>query len=440
MHDKLINKLTDFIQFERELRSAPDINALGFTAVNYLRRLVKYDVALLLVEKNGRQRVNSISGVSDFDPRAPLVTTCEALCNHPDISVDNTRVHVGDTLPANIAQKFDDIRITQLVSAGLGDGVATLALTREKPWQKHELQLLQQAGEVLEHAIGVFSVQQKVSILKKVSAGLKPNWRWALCGLALVSFVPVPQSIIASAEVTARTPDVVTAGLNGVIEEILVRPNQTVNAGQLLVRFDNTDLTHRKNTLQQELALAEERLRKARQQTLNTTVEKSEFAELVSEIELKRLELNYVNETMNRLEIRADSDGVVLFSRKQDWMGRSVATGEKIMEIAAADDNQFEIWVAANDAIDINAGKPIKFFPDAKPLESVIGEVDSVGFFASRSDTDELAYRIVAEPADGGDTLRLGMKGTARVYGDKVSLAYHVLRKPISAIRKNVGV
>jgi len=70
----------------------------------------------------------------------------------------------------------------------------------------------------------------------------------------------------------------------------------------------------------------------------------------------------------------------------------------------------------------------------------VIGEVDSVGFFASRSDTDELAYRIVAEPADGGDTLRLGMKGTARVYGDKVSLAYHVLRKPISAIRKNVGV
>jgi len=116
MHDKLINKLTDFIQFERELRSAPDINALGFTAVNYLRRLVKYDVALLLVEKNGRQRVNSISGVSDFDSRAPLVTTCEALCNHPDISVDNTRVHVGDTLPANIAQKFDDIRITQLVS------------------------------------------------------------------------------------------------------------------------------------------------------------------------------------------------------------------------------------------------------------------------------------------------------------------------------------
>ena len=63
-----------------------------------------------------------------------------------------------------------------------------------------------------------------------------------------------------------------------------------------------------------------------------------------------------------------------------------------------------------------------------------------MGFFASQAATGELAYRVVAEPADNENTLRLGMKGTARLYGDKVSLAYHVLRKPISAIRKNVGV
>ena len=72
------------------------------------------------------------------------------------------------------------------------------------------------------------------------------------------------------------------------IEEILVRPNETVSKGQVLIRFDDTDLTHRKNTLQQELALAEERLRKAKQKTLNSTAERSEFAELASQIELKQ--------------------------------------------------------------------------------------------------------------------------------------------------------
>jgi len=441
MQDKLINKLTDFIQLEREIRAASNINALGFTACNYLRRLIEYDVALLLVAKTGgRQKVNSISGVSDFDPRSPLVSVCESLCNHREVPLDSARVHLSDTVPDVVAEKLDSILLGQLATVGLVKGDATLVLTREKPWQKHELQLLQQVGEVLGHAVSAFRAKQKHSVLKRCFPGLKPDWKWAVCALGLISVVPVPQSIIANAEVTARTPDVVAAGLHGVIEEILVRPNETVSKGQLLIRFDDTDLTHRKNTLRQELALAEERLRKERQKSLNSAVERSEFAELASQIELKQLELDYVNESIARLELRAETDGVALYSRQQDWTGKSVATGEKIMEIAAANDNQFEIWVAANDAIDLGEGGRIKFFPDAKPLQSVTGSVDSVGFFASRADSEELAYRVVAEPADSENTLRLGMKGTARLYGDKVSLAYHVLRKPISAIRKTVGV
>ena len=441
MHEKLINKLTDFIQFEREIRAATSINALGFIACNYLRKLIDYDVTLLLLAEKGRkQKVNSISGVSDFDPRSPLVGVCELLCNHRQIPLQDVQVHSVDNLPGNVVEKFNDIQLGQLATVGLVEGMATLVLTRGKPWQKHELQLLQQAGEVLGHAITAFNTKHKDSVFKKLVPGLTPDWRWAVCALALLSVVPVPQSVIANAEVTARTPDVVAAGLNGVIEEILVRPNETVSKGQLLIRFDDTDLSHRKNTLQQELALAEERLRKARQKTLNSTQERSEFAELASQIKLKQLELVYVNESIERLELRAGTDGVALYSRQQDWMGRSVATGEKIMEIAAATDNQFEIWVAANDAIDLDEGGKIKFFPDASPLEPVAGAVDSVGFFASQAATGELAYRVVAEPADNENTLRLGMKGTARLYGDKVSLAYHVLRKPISAIRKNVGV
>ncbi len=455
MNDKLINRLTDFIQFEREIRAASSVNALGFTACNYLRKLLTYDVAVLLVEKSGRQRVNTISGVSDFDVRSPLVAACEALCNQRDIPLDNTRVHHVGELPEKVAQKLSDIQLRQLVTVGLGDShcneknhsskpknhkSATLVLTREPPWQKHELQLLQQAGEAISHAISALQSNAKPSMLGKLAPGVKPDWRWAVCGLALISLIPVPQSIIASAEVTARSPVVVAAGLNGVVEEILVRPNEQVTQGQLLLRFDSTDLTHRKNTLAQELALAKERLRKARQHSLNATVERSEFAELASQIELKQLELDYVNDSITRLELRADTDGIVLFSRNEDWMGRAVSTGEKIMEIASANDNQFEIWVAANDAIEISRGKAIKFFPDAQPLQSVKGSIDTVGFFASQSNSEQLAYRVVAEPGDNSETLRLGMKGTARLYGEKVSIAYHVFRKPISAIRKTVGV
>lgn len=440
MHEKLIHKLTDFIQFEREVRAASSVNALGFTACNYLHKLLDYDVALLLVDKSGKQRVNTVSGVSEFDLSSPLVLASEALCQNKDIPLDNVRVHVSESLPVPVARKFEDIQLQQVATAGLIEDRATLVLGRSNPWQKHELQLLQQVSEVLGHSMNAFNDRKTPAVVNKILPGIKPNWRWAVFAGLLLSFVPVPQSIIASAEVTARSPSVVSSGLNGVIDDILVRPNERVSKGQLLVQFDSTDLTHRKRTLENELALAEERLRKARQHSLNTTIDRSEFAELASQIELKNLELNYVEETIKRLELRAQSDGVVLFSRKQDWLGRSVVIGEKIMQIATADDSQFEIWVAANDAIDISEGKSIKFFPEAQPLQSVKGSVESVGFFASNEDTEQLSYRVLADPTDDYESLRLGMKGTARLYGERASLAYHLLRKPISAIRKHAGV
>lgn len=440
MHDKLINRLTDFIQFEREIRAASSVNALAFTACNFLRKLLSYDVAIFLTEKKGAQRVNTISGVSDFDANSPLVSACEALCNHKQIELSNVQVHNSASLPAKVSDKLSAIQLQQLVTVTLVEDRTTLVLSRDKDWQTHELQLLEQISDVLHHAIKALASSGKPSSLKKLLPGIRPDWRWAVCAIGLISIVPVPQSIIASAEVTASSPSVVASGLNGVVEEVLVRPNDNVTNGQLLLRFDSTDLDHRRKTLQQELALAKERLRKARQHSLNTSVERNEFAELASQIELKLLELDYVNESIERLELRASADGVVLFSRKKDWMGRAVSTGEKIMEIASSEDNQFEIWVEANDAIEINQGKSVKFFPDATPLQSVKGSVDSVGFFASQSGADQFAYRVIAQPSDTDDTLRLGMKGTVRLYGDKVLLGYHVLRKPISVLRRSVGV
>lgn len=456
MRDKLINRLTDFIQFEKEVRAANSVNSFGFTVCNYLHNLIRYDVALLLVEKSGKLRVQSISGVSDYDRQSPLVLASEALCNNREVRLQDTCVHVTEALSPDVKSIFEDIHIQQSVTVTLDDIAGDnhnesgrklvrvprgmLVLIRSEPWQQQELKLLQQTRDVMRHALAALGISNKSRKLALLVPGLKPDWRWAVCALILISFIPVPQSVIADAEVTARTPVVVAAGLNGVVEEVLVRPNEHVKSGQLLVRFDSTDLAHRKNTLQQELSLAKERLRKARQHSLIATSERTRIAELESQIELKQLELEYVDDSISRLELRADSDGVALFSRQQDWMGRAVSTGEKIMEIASITDSQFEIWVAANDAIEITEGRQIKFFPDARPLQSVRGSVNSVGFSAVQNNSDLLAFRVLAEPEDVESTLRLGMKGTARLYGDKVMLAYHILRKPISAIRRTVGV
>lgn len=442
---RLVEKLGTFIQFERDARDSKSTDALAFVACNRIRSLVKYDSALFLTAGiNGRQRVEYVSGVSSFDPQAPLVVFAERLVNSSDVSLQDTAVHSAVRLPQQFEQDLYDIQLDEVVTATLVAGKSTMVFVRQEPWQLPELQLIQQTAEVTGHAFSALQQNPESSVSRLLFGGWRSASRVAVVAAVLCAFIPVRQSVIAAGQITAKSPTVVTSGLNGVVRDVMVSPNEVVTKGQLLVKFDDTELRLQKNTLMEELSLAREHLRKAQQQSLSgadsNSTSRNRFSQLQSRIELKSLELAYIEDMMNRLDVRARSNGVAVFSRTQDWIGRSVVTGEKIMEIADASDQQFEIWVAANDAIDLPAGGAVKFFPDAFPLNSVKGSVESVSYFASTSDKDTLAYRVLASVAQTNSQVRLGMKGTVRLYGDRVALAYYLFRKPLSAIRKTVGL
>ena len=261
---------------------------------------------------------------------------------------------------------------------------------------------------------------------------------------------------MAEAEIIAARPEMVVAGIDGVVAELLVAPNERVRAGQALVRLDGTELEHARERVEAELALARDRLREARQSTLGRAARGALLAELEAAIALKRLDLRFTEERIAELELRAASDGVALYSREQDWLGRAVRTGDPIMEIAVDAERRFEAWVAVGDAIELAAGDDAKFFPDAFPLDAMRGTVRSMSFFARRTPTDTLAYRVVAdlaspdttpspheaEGARAGDAsdARLGMKGSVRLYGERVSLGYYLLRRPLAATRRVLGV
>ncbi len=466
MQDKLLNRMAEFIQLERDLRAAPSEKALGFVLTNYLRKLLAYDVALLvsgaavsasdskLFSKGGIARVVTVSGVSEFDEDAPIVDFAQQVVNQRDLPLQDTQVHTAGTLPTSVRSAFSEIEFSQFATMSMSSSGSALVLFRDTDWQLSELQLLQQVSDVASHALHALQRNNKKKFRSRfrssVNSVFKPQWALVTCGLLALTFLPVRQSVIASGEIAAVSPTVIAAGIDAVVKEVQVLPNQYVEKDQVLINFESSSFKHQRTSVYSELELAREKLRKARQQSLNTTTDGHVFSELETQIKLKQLELDYIDEQMSRLQIRAERDGIVLFSRKKDWEGRAVMTGEKIMEIAGTDDSHFEIWLSANDAIGLDTGAPVKFFPDADPLQTITGNVKQVGYFAASSaSSHEHVYRVVAsrnhtgsetsEKNDGSD-LRLGMKGTFRLYGEQVSLGYHLFRKPISVVRRTLGV
>lgn len=51
-----------------------------------------------------------------------------------------------------------------------------------------------------------------------------------------------------------------------------------------------------------------------------------------------------------------------------------------------------------------------------------------------------LGYRLKAALAAGTAPPRIGLRGTAKIYGDRVALIYYLLRRPLAAARQFFGV
>ncbi|ASJ73047.1 efflux RND transporter periplasmic adaptor subunit [Granulosicoccus antarcticus] len=428
----LVRRLGDFINFERLLRQSSTIEELDRAVCNELHKIIACDTAIRLVPayqskllSHQSMRVRSVSGVSSFDADAPLIRWAEAYSSNE-----------SESPGTESGQAPGEVLVLSLAPFG------SLLLLRTHAFRDHERHIGTEAAAAISHAERTLCPSTKNQKINRANRPARTLWlvraAWVLALLAIAA-IPVRQSVMANAEVVAARPAVVAASMEGVVRSLAVRPNERVTKGQLLVELDDSDLQQRKARLVAELALSKEQRREAAQSTLERDTRGTRLAELDSRIAIQNLDLDFVETRIEELSIRAEADGIAVYSREADWLGRAVRTGDRIMEIAVDAQREFEAWVAVNDAIRLPDGSRTTFFPDAFPLDATAGAVQSVSFFATRDQDAQLAYRVVAS-IDQQNNLRLGMKGAMRLYGQRVPLGYAFLRKPLAATRRAIGL
>jgi multidrug resistance efflux pump len=189
----------------------------------------------------------------------------------------------------------------------------------------------------------------------------------------------------------------------------------------------------------QALATAEAEYRQALQQALNDGKSKAQLATLQGRIEERRAETDFLQGQAARARVTAPRDGVALFDDPSEWVGRPVATGERIMRIAAPEDVEVEAWAAIGDAIPLAAGAPVNLYLAAGPLDTVSAKVRYVAYEAVQRPDGGYAYRVRAT-LDAPSGQRVGLKGTAKLSGGWVPMAYWIVRRPLAAIRQTLGL
>jgi len=253
-------------------------------------------------------------------------------------------------------------------------------------------------------------------------------------------FVPVRESALAPAEIVPYEPLIVSAPARGVIKEFHVRPNELVEAGQPLFSLDDTEIKSRYEVAQKSLDVAKADYLRAAQKSFSDRDSKSELELYKARVEEAALERDYAADLLERTRVRADRDGIAVFADENDWIGQPVIVGQRILTLANPNQAEIQIWLAVEDGINLEQGSTVQMFLNTNPTTPLSGEIRQTSYEPEKTPGDSLAFRLKAKLDVDQPPPRIGLKGTAKVYGDQVFLLYYLLRRPLSVLRQSLGL
>lgn len=450
--DPAVRELATLLQLGRRAREAESVEVIGFVAVNESRQLFEYrQAALGRVSAFGQLlpgEVMAVSGLPQPDPQAPYVQWLAQVFRYlakQDIPEPAAAVRVlnarelPDLLARDWAAWLPEFALLLPLQGPGGHCLGNLLLAREQPWDAHDMRLGAELAHAYGHALARFgataSWQHK---LRLWALPARSRWKIALAVLALC-LLPVRLSVLAPAEVVPLDPFPVRAPLDGVVDNFHVRPSQQVKAGDPLFDLDTTVLRSRLGVARKAYDVASEEYRQAAQLALNDEKSKLDMTLKKGSLDEKAVELDYSKELLERVQIKAPRDGVAVFADVNDWQGRALSVGERVLTLADPAKVELAVSLPVAEAFDLKPDASVTLYPNGSLFTSYDGTLSSAAYRAEPTPEGVLAYRLKVRFNSGGALPRLGLMGTAKVRGGWAPLIYYVLRRPLAATRQWLG-
>jgi len=431
---------------QRSLRCV-DLVELGFIIANDTWHLAHYGQAIVfLPDRLGRPALTTISGLASCAENTPYTQWLGAVGDHladahPEPAMRSLQI---TDLPEPLREGWHEwwpasALLVPLVAPRDGHRLGFALFVRDREWQEADRQLLEPLVTTWSHvAASLVGPRRRIGHWWSALATGRGR-RIALIAAAVVVLLPVRTSVLAPAEIIPLETEAIAAPMDGVVRQFHVPPNADVKAGALLFSLDDTTLRNRRAVADKSLAVARAEALAAQQKAFDNPQSRAELARLVAQVREREAELAYVDESLARIDYRAPRDGVFVYADPNDWIGKPVVTGERIGQIAQPEPLGLLVWLPVGDAINLAPGAQMRMYTQVAPLSSMAAELIQTSYQATTSPEGVVAYRIRGRLSDTDDA-RIGLRGTAKVYGQWRPLVYWVLRRPLGALRQILGL
>jgi multidrug resistance efflux pump len=435
------NPALALLEFERRIQSATSNREVAFRAVNDGSQVLRFDSAILWRwDVFSRPLIAAASGLADVSADSPyqqwLVRLVRGITPEP---FEATQALAAAELPEAVVADAVDWCPAHLLHCPLrgpaGEALGGMLLFRAEPFSEVE----RASAEWIARSTG-YGLWAWRSDKHSLKRWLKNPLTWRTVGIAaaviaLVCLIPVRLSALAPAEITPLRPIPVTSPIEGVVREIVVKPNEVVKADQLLAVLDDTSLRNRLELATKTLDIARADLQRATFKSFSDEASRLELQVLNARVQEKGAEVSFLQELLGKSKLYAPQGGLVIFQGQEEFRGRPVQIGERVMLIADPSVIDVTIYLPPEDAVELEPGAEVSLILHVDPLSSI-----EATYEATLAPDGTLAYVVRARMKSGQGLPRIGLRGTAKIYAGRVTLGYYLLRKPFAFIRRSLGV
>ncbi|MHC4873496.1 MAG: efflux RND transporter periplasmic adaptor subunit [Planctomycetota bacterium] len=447
IHKRAFQSLASFNKIILESGLCGNIQELIFLILNRTIECSFYDRAYLFSGMKDGNKCLGVSGTAEADAQSVPVTErrqllkstqeiTEPLELSEEIFSGRSRESYSDISGENGGNKICCFPVTVL-----GEVKAVLWLERwgGKEWQSGEVNLIKSLAIGYGSSWRIFSSK---SAVEKSSGFLKNKAKWLAAVavlIALLIFIKVPLRIVAPCEVVPEKPSAVTAPIEGIIKTVAVEPGDVVEEKALLFEYEKQVPLDELKAVKQRISVVKAQLEQARAEALNEKLKRAEVKILKYRLAEEEAKLSIAEYKTERLEVHAPVSGVVLLDDPNEWRGRPVTVGERVLMVVNPLESKVRIWLPQDDKISIDRGRPVRIILNTVTSDSVIADITYISNHAEVVPGGGAVFAAEAAWQGVPESHWMGLKGSAVIYGAKVPLYLWLFRKPLNTLRRYIG-
>ena len=323
-----MQQLGALLNVEDKIRKCKSAEEVCVLAANATRNLAgARQVFVWHWTRKNQLTLSAISSLDKVDQTSPFVQWLTRITRKFGKSVDVTQsiqFHIADYSneadPELKTYPFPFMNWIPLIDEN-GKSMGGILLSKESDWGENNQARLAHLGKAYSHALTRFTKRKfrQHSVAKtKIAACIIG----AFVGASM--FLPVTLTTLAPVSITPQDAFVVTAPIDGVIENIVVQPNSSVKSGDLIVKLEDEKLLNEYEVAKRQLDEAQTRLKSLTKTSFADVDAKRDLRVVASQVKIKSAELDHAKMLLERSRIQASRDGVVVFADREEWIG---ATG-----------------------------------------------------------------------------------------------------------------